>query len=1164
MKVMYRKFVSRIALILLGLTLLWCLPVLGQVIKGSISGTVVDSQNAAVAGAHVKVTQIETGEVFNTTSDGAGLFRLSLIPAGTYKIEVTAQGFKTVVQNNIPVTAGADHGLGSLQMSVGGTSETIEVVGTAPLVESTQAQVTNTFTGVALQQFAGVQENQGLDNLALFVPGVASVRDNAFSNTNGGAGFSSNGLRGRNNDQEIDGQNNNDNSVAGPALAITDPNWVQQYVIVTNNFGPEYGRNAGSVVNVITRSGGNAWHGSIYGNENNSVLNSLTSTQNSIGLTGPPRANDEFGGFTLGGPGVKNKFFMFGGFNQEIVSTSSVFSTGSNTPTPAGLATLATCFPTGPSSDAVSALTHFGPYGISAGNPTPANLTTATVGGCPGVQEGTVSRLLPTPTHIFNWITREDLQLGNDLISGRYVFARATAFNTADNGAAGYVVNVPALSQAVLLSWTHNLGSHMVNELRGGYDRLNVSFGGNTIGTESPISSLGSNITNVAFLNPGDLGYGASNGLPQGRFVNTWQVQDNWSYLWGKHTFKAGVNWTLQQTPNSFLPNINGQYIYNDLSSYVLQQPAAANIGIGNLELGLKEYDTFGYVGDDWKIAKNLTLNLGITYTYYGQPLNELNTLDTQNETGPNPLFNPALPLSLRVAPKISAYNTAIGPSFGFAYSPDWGGAITGNGKTTIRGGYRLLYDPPFYNIYLNNYTGSPNILSATLTPTAANPLFLPAVPTGKNVAAALSPLAPLGQLDPRNLPETAVPTDFRADQVHQWTLGMERQVTRNSALEVRYAGNHAQKLFQSVNANPFIADLAADFPNLAPSGVTPCADSTQPGFGRVNCNQGVVLSRNNSGFSNYNSLQASFRATDLFKQLTMQASYTYSKTSDNTSEIFGTLGAGNTVAYAQNPFNTSGAEYANSGLSIPNIWTLNFVEQLPFFKEQRGFMGHLLGGWGFSGDYIWSSGQPYTPLQVAFANLTEAGNFFDNAFLLADNGGAGVARPFLGSASAPVNTVGIFAGDACNIFGPASPACGFSANQLISLNALNATTPSGVAVNNNQVRFIANTGMAESFFGTPFGNAGRNSLRDAPANVANFTFVKKIKLGERAAFEFRSTFLNVFNHANFATVNPFVENAGNTNFGNAFAVPQLTGDSIPGSTVAASRRVYFGGTITF
>src|SRR5579871_1165790 len=265
------RMISRLRTTVLGvgfsLALLWCLPGFAQVLKGSISGTVSDSQGAMVAGAQVKATSNATGTSVNTTSDASGLFRFSLIPAGEYKIEVSATGFKTTVQNNVVVAAGADTGVGMMKLSIGESSTSVEVTAEAPLVESSQAQITNTFSGETLKSFAGIQENQGLDNLALFVPGMKSTRDQNFSNTNGGGGFSSNGLRGRNNDQEIDGQNNNDNSVAGPALVLSDSEFVQQYVLISNNFGPEYGRNAGSVVNTITKGGTNAWHGSIYGNE---------------------------------------------------------------------------------------------------------------------------------------------------------------------------------------------------------------------------------------------------------------------------------------------------------------------------------------------------------------------------------------------------------------------------------------------------------------------------------------------------------------------------------------------------------------------------------------------------------------------------------------------------------------------------------------------------------------------------------------------------------------------------------------------------------------------------------------------------------------------------------------------------------------------------------
>src|SRR5579872_39723 len=1172
---MNSKLRDVLVLVALSLALVWCIPAMGQVLKGSISGTVADPQGAVVSGAQVKATQTDTGAVYTTTSDSSGLFRFNLIPAGTYKVEISAQGFKTTVQNNVPVSPGSDQGMGSLKLAVGGASETLEVTAAAPLIETTQAQVTNTFTGVTLQTFAGVQENEGLDNLALFVPGIVSSRDNNFSNTNGGGGFSVNGIRGRNNDQEIDGQNNNDNSVAGPSLFVTDSEFVGQYVLISNNFGPEYGRNAGSVVNIITKSGGNNWHGSLYGTENNSDLNSMDNFQKQFeGLSGPPRLNNEFGGFTIGGPVVKNKFFIFGGFNEQIVSTLGNLSSGSLTPTPAGLAKLNACFP---GSTSLTAFNQFGPYAISGGNPTqlgPATLVD--VGACTGVPFAGVQRFLQQPVHNFNWTTRADWQLGGDTLTARYLFNRGNSFNNDfGQGAAGYPVNVPALSQAILLSETHNFTSRMVNEARVSFNRLNVDFGGNTINTVPTANNLANAVTNVSFrFNCGSacedpafagasfLGLGPATNLPQSRIVNTMQFQDNWNYVLGKHSFKAGVNWTYQRSPNIFLPDINGQFRFDDWTNFVGNTPDRVRIANGQSSLDFREYDTFIYAGDDWKIGQNLTLNLGLTWTYYGQPENLFNTLTTAQQKGSTPFWNPALPLSVTTDPTVPSIKNSFGPSLGFAYNPQWGGFLTGHGKTTIRGGYRFLYDPPYYNIFINESTSSPMVFLQSLPAQATH--ALPTVPTGPNVRSSVASAITLGVFDPRTFAETNVSPNFGPDKVHSYSLGIEREITKNSAFEVRYSGNRAYDLFQSVNGNPFIGDLAAQFPSQVPAGLTPCPASqafNPVAIGRVNCNEGVLLTRNNGGYSYYNGIQTELRANNLFKQLTMRMSYTYAKTLDNVSEIFSTFGGGNTLTYAQNPVNTNKGEYSFSGLDIPNTWTMLFTEQLPFFKEQHGFMGHLLGGWGLSGNYIVASGQRYTPVQVtAAAALTAPGNFYDLGFI-GNFVGTDVARPFIGSLSAPASSVGVFAGDACNVFGLA---CAAPATQLISMNALN-TTGSTVNVTNSQVRYIINASTAQGIFGTPFGNAARNLSQDAITNIGNFSVFKTIKLTERASFQFHATMLNVFNHQNFQTIDPFIEDAGvNGVQGTGFGNPAVTNTVPAGYFAPATREIIFGGTLRF
>src|SRR5216684_5484402 len=394
---------------------LFAAPASAQVSTGSVSGNLVDAQGAGVPSASVQLTNKDSNQVFTSQSDNAGLFHLAQLQPGTYRVEISKQGFKKVVFDTIEVAVGADRGLGAIKLEIGEVTATVEVSSAPPLVENTEAQVTNEFTSTNIQTFPGVLENQGLDFLALTVPGVASNRDLGFSNSNG-PGFEVNGIRGRNNDQQIDGQNNNDNSVAGPGLFVSDPEFVQEYQITTSNFGPEYGRNSGSVVNIITKSGTNNVHGSVYGTESNSVLNALSNTQKAFeGLKKPARFNDEFTGGTIGGPVWKDHLFFFGGFDDEIVSQQQVYGTGFQTPTPAGVAALVACFP---SSTSVAALQKYGPYAITAGNPAPQGTAvtkyfdnapvnntvdpSTNVAAC-GYELNGIQRTLPTGSRSYNF-----------------------------------------------------------------------------------------------------------------------------------------------------------------------------------------------------------------------------------------------------------------------------------------------------------------------------------------------------------------------------------------------------------------------------------------------------------------------------------------------------------------------------------------------------------------------------------------------------------------------------------------------------------------------------------------------------------------------------------------------------------------------------------------
>ena len=1168
------KLIMRNFAILVGMFSLVTIGIVNaQVSKGSISGTVVDPSGAAVIGADIKATNTETNQTITTTSGDTGAFKLSLLPVGLYKMEVSKSGFRKASVGAVQVTPGVDAGLGAIKLEVGSTSETVEVSAATPLIETTQAQITNTFESTYLNNIPGIQENQGLDVLAVLLPGVSATRDLGFSNTNG-MGFSVDGLRGRSNDQQIDGQNNNDNSVAGPGIFVGDTEFVNQYQITTNNFGAEYGRNAGSVVNIITKSGTNKFHGSVYGTESNSVLTTLTNQQaNKVwgsGLTKPPRFNDEFTGATIGGPWVKDKVFFFGGFDDEIISSKTIYGTGNLTPDATGLGQLASCYP---GSTSVAALQAYGPYSIG-GNPTPlgspqvANYPSNGYAGfvpndgatgC-NVELAGVQRELPNGSHQYNWVFRTDIQTSKETVSARYIFQKQVFFNVDEGQAAqGYPVSVPSLAQSLGLSWTHKITNQMLNELRLNVGRQNVQFGGNTLGTVPLQTALSSGLANVAFQSGSLVGFGPATNFPQGRIVNTYQIQDNLSYIHGRHQWKAGANLTYQRSPNKFLPNANGAFTYADWGTFAANVPALTSITLGNPSLDFREKDSFFYVGDDWKLTNHLTLNLGLTYSYYGQPANLFHNNDTKQQTSSTPFWDPTLPLSVTTFPSIPAPKSSWGPSIGFAYAPGWGGWLFGENKTVIRGGYRLSYDPPFYNIYLNIASAAPQVLAQTIIP--GQPL--PAAPFGPAVRNELASYLSLGVSDPRTFSQTQVSPNFGPDRVHSWSLGIQREIGAHAAAEVRYVGNHGQNLFQSIDGNPYIAGLAEGISdgvfssNLLPSGLTPCAAAdaaVSSAVGRENCNEGKVRERTNTGYSDYNGLQTEFRTTNLFNQLTMKTNYTWSKTTDNASEIFPSFGGGGTYAFAQDPLNYKGAEHGLSGLDFPNTWTVSFNETIPGFRTQHGILGHMFGGWSLAGSYILQSGQTYTPEQIFLSSGTSPYNTLDNSFNGSFNSGFETARPFIGNRSAPAAAVGIYAVDACSLFGDAV-SCGASPTSLVDFTALNSTGTTTV-VQANQVHFIANTNEAQIINGTPYGNAGRNILRDYKTNSANFEVAKTVNWGERARIIWHMSMVNAFNHPNYASIDPFLEDAG--------LVGQATGFANPTVQNGGNRTIRFGLKVSF
>jgi hypothetical protein len=491
-----------------------------------------------------------------------------------------------------------------------------------------------------------------------------------------------------------------------------------------------------------------------------------------------------------------------------------------------------------------------------------------------------------------------------------------------------------------------------------------------------------------------------------------------------------------------------------------------------------------------------------------------LHDLSVANQAGSTPFWSTAAPANVTTVPNIPNDYKYFGPSVGFAWKPHLFG-MTGD-RTVIRGGYRITYDPAYYNMFLNVATAAPVVNAGTVAGAACTaPCLVTSGFLGSNVQSAHLSDIPRG-VNPGTRNNTRVSPDFHEPMTQEWTLGVQRELTKKMVLEVRYVGNHVVGNFQTVNANPALNGLIANgFSSFIPAGITPCTTAGAPGVsgGREDCNFRNVRNRENTAWSKYNGLQSELRV-QAWHGLSGAGSFTWSKTMDNSSEIFSTGAGGNTVAGAQNPFNISAGEKALSGLDFPKTASLYVIYELPFYKSQHGFLGKLLGGYQANTTWRYSSGQLWTPaLSTAFAN-SACQNSYDTTFFA----GLSACRPFAGSPSAPVDTVG-------QCTNAAAANCG-----LVDYYTGNPITAA---------RWIYNDNTAAAFFKTPYGNVGRNpGVRGQAVSTVNFSMFKTTKITERLSLRLEAQAYNLFNHLFLGVPDPAIDDlnlANGGSFGNNF-----------------------------
>jgi Carboxypeptidase regulatory-like domain len=1182
-----------------------CLPAVHAqgIITGGITGDVVDQSGAAIPGASVTARNEGTGAVMQAKSDALGSFRLADVPIGSYSVTVNAANFGPSTMSHVVVVAGNTTPLGKVALNLGKTAETVEVEGSASQLINTESAQGEEVLDTA--QLATVPVAGAFDNVTLVVPGVVATHSDAFSNTNG-VNYSVNGERGRSNNSEIDGQSNNDDSIGGPSFFFSNQDAIQEVQVITTDMGAQYGRNFGSVVNYITKSGTNTYHGSAFeyylGSWGSSLVayqkdpqyglcppgsNATFASNNGCTLITVPRFVENLYGGTLGGPVIKNKLFLFGStFWAHEYQGSSPYSSGSAIfPDANGLTELASAFPNNAGAADLEMASPFALKGTGAtavGAPTMVPVTNGTATA--NIEMTGVSRALAQHVLDQEELGRLDYNLtSKDKIYIRYAYQNNPwipawylyyNYGVAD----GQVSQVSGITTEVGGDWTHTFTTNMVNQLRYSFQQAKIGFFGGDIPscTLSSFASCTSVVTVGGIAGEG-FGYGfgsvlGGDSLPQGRFVKEDQVQDNAQWTRGRHTILFGGEYDFQDSPNVTLPNATGNFnftpgdagplatpgttvpmsssspYYNGFTA-MLEDVGTLGLAAGSTSVPFREPDFAFYFQDNFKVLQNLTMDLGVRYEFFSPSVNLIHSNSVAQQTGPHPFWETSLPLSATTFPKVNDSYRNIEPRIGLAYTPPQ------LPKMVVHAGFAINVDPVFYNIFLNIATSAP-VVNSGIVSNCNGTTLAPIVncePSGGFTYASVQAqdigLIPTG-IDPRINPITTVPSSLRNPMAETYTFGIQYQVAPAAVAEVRYVGNHTFDNFQSVNANPDILGVQVDgdgnsaFPSYG-AGYSVCTTITAGvpanGYGRPNCNYNAVDSIGNTAFSIYNAMQASLTVRD-FHHWTGTASYTWSRTIDNVSEIFSTTSGGTTNAFAQDPLNSDVGERGVSGNSYPSLWGIQMTYTDPFFTDQHGILGRLLGGYFLNSVYTYNGGQPFNPFQNSVAQSPYVNssdplastNFCDATFATDFDFGGYISqcRPILANKSAPITSIGVNTGGG---------------------NYINYVT--GASGARSSFHWLWNNQYEAEALGTPFPGVGRNTLRGDSWNDWDASLGKNFKVTERATVQLTINVFNVLNRAYYGTPDPNIEDSLGSP--NTFLQNTFTGTE-PGT--AAGGGAYYAG----
>ena len=1029
-----------------------------QTSNGSIVGSVNDPTGAAVVGATVTSTSLDNGATRSTVTSSQGTYRIDSILPGNYKVSASAPGFEESVLNGLVVPASAITSA-SLVLKIGAASDKVEVVADNALVDVDNGQLSGTIGTLEISNLpiASLSPYE----LALTLPGVTALSQGGLEN---GVAFTVGGGRPRANNFLIEGQDNNDAGIAGQGLQPENDEAVKEVVIIENAYTAEFGHGAGSVSNLIYKSGSNQFHGSIFERAQNSSLDTVDKQDHFNGST-PTKYRENMPGFSLGGPIKRNKAFFFASYQWDYYNSTANLNV-LDIPTATGLATLKAVTP---NTRLTNLLTAFGPL---VGTINPNNVVTPiALGPDPSsladrgtVEMGTVQRSAGLDTLSPELDLKGDYVFSEkDTLNLRFIHTSYLApfdFFNAPGQLPGFDSDQNGISDNAGIVETHVFSPKLLNEFRLSYGRIGFTFGLPSSTTSNPLYNQPSvSVTGIQ-------GYGIPGNIPQGRFHNTYQLQDSVSWAKGKHFLKIGADIEDVRVRDEVPWNYYGAIGYvTDVNPSTVGEASVTYTGLANL------IDDFGgpnstvsqnfgaplarpqlvsqnyFVQDTWRPQPDLSIDMGFRYEYNGAPFNAPGTPYPGVDLNDIACF-PSAGVTCNL--KQQADGSQWGPRAGLSYNPQ----IFGQHKSVIRAGFGVFYDVVFTNIIDNIQATAPNAASPVITSNAThNP---------RGTANWTEQFANLNHSPFPGNTDEPIADHLLSPRTMHWNLGIQQELPWATSLQVNYVGERGEHLYANEEINPYVNDFFY--------------------ASRVNPTRGNMVIRDNSGDSNYTGLWAELDH-QFNHAFLLRASYTLGRAMDDSSEIF-TFNNQSSYPSSRYGINRGTTDYGLSAYDHRQRLVVSYIWQ-PAVWHTEGSMrvlGNIINRWSIAGISQFQSGSP------------------ENVEVGYDVNGDGISndRPQVSNPKAPMTT---YAFDDSWYYGVSTGTLCSGPSYWYTNNPCEVVAPSAV-----------------HWVVSPYGQevshpVSRNSIVSPGYQQWDMNIQRSFKLYENVILDFRGEMFNIFNH---------------------------------------------------